>query len=121
MAASFANMDNLTKNGIALDIRYSPYKREVQYQGQKVIYYFSSALYAQKFKDRLHENREYYSGSLSRRFGFSVDLKLIPDMKLYNTIEKRGFYIEALTVTDKEVFESWHEIKLDGETLTRQN
>ena len=46
-----------------------------------------------KFMKRKDENREFINASLSRRFGFDIDVSALADIVLYRKIETRGFLI----------------------------
>lgn len=83
----------LSRNNIAYDLEQTPHLLKVLYQGQEVVYHFSSELYVQKFRSRLEANRKTIEGSLFNRFGFNINIDLIADLRLYNSIEKRGFLI----------------------------
>lgn len=108
----------LTKSGVAYDLTISPHKLEIKYdENSKVIYTFSSQLYKNKFADKIKEHREKINHSLSKRFGFNIENNLLCDIKLYTTIEKRGFLID----NTKERFECQNIIKLDGNNLTTKN
>lgn len=105
----------LTKSGVAYDLTISPHKLEINYdENNKMIYTFSSQLYKSKFIDKLEEHREKVNNSLSKRFGFNIKNDLLCDIKLYTTIEKRGFLLD----NTKERFECLNIIKLDGINLT---
>lgn len=106
---------HLTKSGVAYDLTISPHKLEIKYdENNKMIYTFSSQLYKNKFIDKLEENRDKVNHSLSKRFGFNIENNLLCDIKLYTTIEKRGFLLD----NTKERFECLNIIKLDGHNLT---
>lgn len=108
----------LTQDGIANDLTISPYKTKVFYTANSyVIYVFSSKLYKGKFEERMEDNREKINRSLSNRFGFDIVNNLLCDMKLYTTIEKRGFLIKS----NKEGFGCLSNLRLDGKTLIQKN
>lgn len=107
-------MANLTRSNIAYDLNISPHKHEVEYEGYSVIYYFSSNLYLRNFKTRMQQNRKAINDSLSKRFNFAFKSDVLADMKLYITIEKRGFLIEK----NSEKIECLKDIILDGNSLT---
>lgn len=86
-------MSYLTRSNIAYDLNISPHTEEIEYEGFTIKYVFSSNLYRIKFLSKLGENRGMLNRSLSNRFGFNIDTPLISDLKLYTTIEKRGFLI----------------------------
>ena len=112
------NDNLLTKSGVAYDLTISPHKYKVIYDNNEVlIFTFSSKLYLSKFNDKLNEHREKVNQSLSKRFGFEVEYNQLCDIKLYSSIEKRGFLID----NTKERFECLSTIKLDGNNLTTKN
>ena len=99
----------LTRRKVALDLRYSPYEITVTYPEYEIRYVFSSELYRDKFEERIRENREAINNSLFNRFGFAIEVNLLCDIRLYSSIEKRGFLIykegsseECLTINDIE-------------------
>ena len=105
----------LTKSGVAYDLTISPHKLEIEYDNDhKMIYTFSSQLYKNKFMEKLEEHRDKVNRSLSKRFGFNIENNLLCDIKLYTTIEKRGFLLD----NTKERYECLNIIKLDGINLT---
>ena len=104
----------LTKRGIAYNLKLSPYKKKINYGGNRCLtYVFSSTNYLKKFEGMLEDNRININNSLSKRFGFTIMNDLLCDIKLYSTIEKRGFLI----LNNKEGFECLESIKLDGKNL----
>lgn len=112
------SMRKLTQNGIANDITISPYKTKINYSANSyIIYVFSSQLYKGKFEERLEENREKINNSLTNRFGFEIVNDVLCDIKLYATIEKRGFLIKS----NREGFECLSNLKLDGKKPTQKN
>ena len=86
-------MRELTRRKIAYNFEISPYHFDVGYPDCEVRYIFSSELYKNNFVDRCRENRDKINESLSNRFGFDIAADHIADLKLYTTIEKRGFLI----------------------------
>lgn len=100
----------LTVRGIAYDLELSPYKSEIIYNQEKITFKFSSKMYETKFNDKLVENRNKISTSLSNRFGFNISNDLLSDIILYSKIEKRGFLI----ISEKEKYRCLSSIKLDG-------
>ena len=103
----------LTRSGVAYDFKISPYSYEVNYGIHTVTYVFSSDLYRKNFVSRLEENREKINQSLSNRFGFDIKISKLCDLKLYLSIEKRGFLIYA----DGKPIECLSDITLDGNSL----
>ena len=105
----------LSRNGIANDLRVTPFTKKINYASNNyLIFCFSSQLYLNKFNERLEENREKISSSLSNRFGFEVVNEVLCDIKLYSSIEKRGFLLK----NHKEGFECLESIILDGKRAT---
>lgn len=113
----------LTFRGIAYDFNISPYNLEIDYfnnriditkvERNSITYIFSSEYYRKKFAERLQENRIKISESLSKRFGYKIKCDLLADLKLYTTIEKRGFLILA----NGEKVDCLENIILDGNNL----
>lgn len=86
-------MAKLTRNNIALNLSESPYTFTITYKNCVIEYAFSSEFYKNNYINRYKDSREYYNESISRRFGFTTDLDILSDLKLYTSIEKRGFLI----------------------------
>ena len=107
----------LTRRGVAYDLNISPHRLEVPYNGETIVYVFSSDLYKKKFYDQFLDNREQIGASLSKRFGFEIQNDLLCDLKLYATIEKRGFLI----LKDGVKFVCRENIILDGHKLTKRS
>ena len=107
----------LTRNNVAYNLNESPHRLEVPYDQQSVVYVFSSEFYKTNFYNRFLDNREKISESLSKRFGFRVQNDLLSDLKLYASIEKRGFLI--FKGEDKIVCQE--NITLDGAMLTMRS
>ena len=102
----------LTRNGIAYNLKLSPYEVTIKYdKNDYILYKFSSNLYKENFENKLKENRVNISTSLSKRFGFIIINEKLSDLKLYSSIEKRGFLIE----TKEGTIECLNTIKLDGQ------
>lgn len=104
----------LTRAGVSYNLHKSPHLLEMDYEETKVIFHFSSATYRIKFLSRSGENRRAINTSLSNRFGFNVKADLLADLKLYSTIEKRGFLISV----NGEFAECQNNIILDGQKPT---
>ena len=103
----------LTRNGIAYNLELSPYKTTIKYSDNDfIIFKFSSQLYKDNFKKKLKDNRDTISNSLTKRFGFIIKIDQIFDIKLYSSIEKRGFLIE----TQEGKHTCLNTIKLDGQS-----
>ena len=108
----------MSRNNIAYDFRVSPHRLAVPYQDQTLCYVFSSELYKKKFYDRHLENRENINESLTKRFGFRVDMELLCDLKLYSSIEKRGFLIIEERTGNEFIW--LDNLTLDGGRLTKR-
>ena len=111
-------MTYLTRGGVAYDLNKSPYLYNVVYDDCYISYYFSSEFYLNKFKQKLEDNRLSINQSLSNRFGISVDLKKLCDLKLYSVIEKRGFLVR---INGKENIDCLNNLLLNGEVLIEKN
>lgn len=106
----------LTRNNVAYNLNESPHRLEVPYDDQQIlIYVFSSEFYKTNFYNRFLDNREKISESLSKRFGFRVENDLLCDLKLYTSIEKRGF----LVIKGEDKIVCQENITLDGAKLMR--
>lgn len=102
----------LTRNGIAYNLSLSPYKLTIKYdKNDYITFKFSSQLYKDNFQNKLKVNRNNINNSLSKRFGFIILNDKLSDLKLYSSIEKRGFLIE----TKEGIYECLNIIKLDGQ------
>lgn len=110
-------MSRLTRSAVAYDLNISPHRLEVPYGDEILTYVFSSALYRRNFYERFLDNREQIGASLSKRFGFEIQNDLLCDLKLYTTIEKRGFLI----LKDEVKFVCQENIILDGQKLTMRS
>ena len=89
----------------------------ITYGDEDITFVFSSELYKSKFAARLQENRESINKSLSNRFGVNIICDKIADLRLYQSIEKRGFLIYKGLVK----FECLNDITLNGLKLTSKN
>ena len=108
----------LSRGGVTNDLSVTPFTKKINYAcNNYLIFCFSSQLYLNKFQERLEENREKISLSLSNRFGFEVVNEVLCDIKLYSSIEKRGFLIK----NHKEGFECLESILLDGKRTIIKN
>lgn len=106
-------MANLTRAKVAYNLHESPHIHKVFYGGNEMTYVFSSEYYKNKFVDNREDFKNKISESLTKRFGFAIVNELLSDIKLYSTIEKRGFLI----FHNKEVIECLDNITLDGKSL----
>lgn len=107
-------MSKLTRSNVAYDLSISPHKVNLEYGAENITYVFSSELYKSKFLERIAENRRNINISLSNRFGFHICNDLLSDLKLYITIEKRGF----LLYKGQVIVECLNSIILDGNKMT---
>ena len=107
-------MSYLTKSNIAYDLNISPHELTVEYNSCNVKYVFSSELYRTKFLEKFNDNREKINTSLSNRFDINIQCPMLADLKLYKTIEKRGFLI----FKDGEKIECQSEVVLGGVITT---
>lgn len=107
----------LTRGKVCYNLKNTPYKISMVYEGQEVIFHFSSSLYIEKFASKRDENRNIISESLNKRFGYYINSKLIADIRLYSQIEKRGFLISV----NGEYIECLKNIKLDGMRMIVRN
>lgn len=108
----------LTRSKVAYDLTISPHLLEIPYEsGETLVYVFSSELYKNNFYNRFLENREKINESLSNRFGFRITNDLLCDLKIYISIEKRGFLI----LRDKEKIVCVEDIILDGSRMMKQS
>lgn len=77
-----------TRNGIYHDLNETEYSVSIL----GIEYFFSSKTYLNKFKDNLHDNRDYYYRHFSR-IGLYYNFNCYADLCLYHKIEKRGFRV----------------------------
>ena len=105
----------MTRRGIYKNLIDSNYT----YKVENIIFYFSSPVYLRKFVTKKEEFIFNINTSLSNRFGFSISNRMIGLIKLYSNIEKRGFLIYECR--KGEWYNCLEAIKLNGETLTKQN
>lgn len=112
------NDTKLTRGGVVYDFKVSPFKLVVNYDiDDSILYTFSSQFNIDRFNERRDENRKTINNSLSKRFNITFKNDKLCDIKLYSTIEKRGFLIEDR----KERYECLNNIILDGMNLTTRN
>lgn len=107
----------LTRRGVTYDLENTPYVYKVQYSSEVYEFKFSSKLYLEKFMNKSFENRKQVNESLTKRFGFAIVNNLLADIKLYATIEKRGFLI----ANRNRRFNCLNNIRLDGQNLITTN
>lgn len=89
-------MPKLTRGKVAYNLEQSPYTTNIFYKSIDCYlqYHFSSELYRTNFMNRLKEHRNKINESLSKRFNIQITNDILSDIKLYESIEKRGFLIE---------------------------
>lgn len=104
----------LTRAKISYNLHKTPHTLKVEYDDKEITYHFSSELYRNKFYSRVVENREYINKSLYNRFGINIEFDKLADLKLYSSIEKRGFLVSS----DGEFAECLNDIILDGLKMT---
>ena len=110
-------MAKLTRANIAYDLNVSPHKTVVKYDACDITFVFSSELYKNKFIEKRESNRLYISDLLTKRYGFRICNDILSDLKLYLTIEKRGFLIYKGLVK----VECLNDIILDGHQMIFKN
>lgn len=110
-------MAQLTRSNIAYDLSISPHRFTVSYGENSLEYVFSSDLYRRKFIEKQAQNRDQIELSLTKRFGVTVRQPALADIRLYSTIEKRGF----LLVKNGVEVQCPERIILDGERVTLRN
>lgn len=117
-------MTQLTRNGIAKDLKTSPYIFTEIIDNKKVDFYFSSMLHLNNFKKRREVNYNMIYNYIYKRFKFKYNCRMLADCNLYHKIETRGFYIKinhkeylwpsSITLNGEsktsEKFAGWHEI-----------
>lgn len=80
-----------TRNGIYYDLTKSTYHFKVP--DTNIIFVFSSDLHLFKFEDQYKNHREDFNTKFKARYRINTDMKVMPDILLYNKIETRGFLI----------------------------
>lgn len=90
------NIKFMSAKGICYSLEKSPYRVNVS----NFTYFFSSKRYADKFRDNLAENREMFKSQWTSRMKIHFESDTMADIQLYQTIEKRGFYV---TIDGEEV------------------
>lgn len=109
-------MGKLTRSGVAHNLEDSPHKLTIEYVNSHVTFIFSSELYMRLFSERMENNRQEINASLGNRFGFEISNNLLCDIKLYSSVEKRGFFI----VSNDDEIHSPEELLLDGERIIKK-
>lgn len=103
----------MTRNGIVYKLELSPYTFTID----ETTFCFSSKNHLEKFAEKLTENRELIGYSLSKRFGFNINIKLLADIVLYSKVETRGFLI----IRKGETYLCKKDIILSGGKVTKKN
>lgn len=104
-----------TRNGIYYDLSHSKYTFIVPDTDIKFV--FSSMLYMTKFKEQYLLNREQQNIKFKVRYKLNIEAVILPDIMLYNKIEKRGFLI--INERGQELCQK--NLKLIGEKATRKD
>lgn len=78
-----------TINGIYLDLKESDYK--LNYNG--LIYYFSSELYMNKFKNNVKQFIIEETAKIKAKYKINIYLDTMLTLSFYRKIEKRGFRV----------------------------
>lgn len=101
------NAATLTRGArICYDLRKTPYKATEK----GYTFCFSSQKHLEKFLFQLIENRKTINKSLSKRFGFDIELNTLADIVLYRRIETRGF----LLYNENGVKITWQKLLING-------
>lgn len=83
----------LTRGGVCYNLEYSPYLYTISTQSQKITLHFSSQFHLNKYKELIKDHINSLSESLSNRFNFTIEAKIIAYLSLYIKCENRGFFI----------------------------
>ena len=102
-----------TINGIYLDLRESEYK--LNYNG--LIYYFSSELYMNKFKNNVKQFIVEETAKLKTKYKINIYFDTMLTIAYYKKIEKRGFRI-VYKINEKET-ELTEEVLLANQILMK--
>jgi phosphotransacetylase len=118
-----------TQKGIYHNLKESKYT----ISNSEVVFFFSSKVYLQKYLDRYLKNRQELSIRMERALGsVPLNLNVLADISLYETIEKRGFrawvkgvevdsadlYRYSLRKMDTEETQEWFQV-INPKTLER--
>lgn len=107
----------LTRGGVCYELKNTPFKETFIYGDNKITFHFSSQYNLDSFLKRLKKNREKINESLSNRFNIYIEFNVLSDIKLYESIEKRGFLI----TDSNESYLCLNTIKLSGVIKTTKN
>ena len=102
-----------TINGIYLDLKESDYK--LNYNG--LIYYFSSELYMNKFKNNVKQFIVEETAKLKTKYKINIYFDTMLTIAYYKKIEKRGFRI-VYKINEKET-ELTEEVILANQILMK--
>ncbi len=93
-----------TERGIYHNLKESEYT----ISNNEVVFFFSSELYRRKFLERYEQYRSFFNDKLAKIVGeSSLNYDVLSDIRLYEDIEKRGFYvwIREMEITKEELEE----------------
>ena len=110
-------MKYLTRNGVAKDLKRSPYIFTEIVEGKELTLYFSSKLHLNNFIEKRSENYNMIYNHIYKRFKYKVDCRMLSDLNLYKKIESRGFYIKF----NKKDYKCPNQITLSGESKMKKN
>ena len=111
-----------TRRGIYHNLKESEYT----VSNSEIVFFFSSKVYQEKFLREYRENRETFRNRLIKTGkDIPINLDIIADITLYETVEKRGFracvggvdtscenlYQYALRLVTKKNTLDWYEIQ----------
>lgn len=111
-----------TRRGIYHNLKESEYT----VSNSEIVFFFSSKVYQEKFLREYRENRKCFRHRLNKQGkDIPINLDIIADITLYQTIEKRGFracvggvdtscenlYQYALRLVTKKNTLDWYEIQ----------
>lgn len=82
-----------TKNGIELNLKESEYFIQID----RFIFYFSSQLYLNKFKENYIIYSNFEQHKIENKYKIKINLFIYLIFSLYKRIEKRGFCIKDIT------------------------
>lgn len=84
----------MTRSGIEVNLKNSPYGVDINYGSRIIKYMFSGISSMTKFQNKIEENRQFLKESLTNRFKINFYLSDdFCDMILYKSIEKRAFLV----------------------------
>jgi hypothetical protein len=110
-------MKELTRNGVAKNLKNSPYTFTEIIDEVQLDFHFSSKLHLNNFIKKRAENYQMLYNHIYKRFKFKINCKMLSDCNLYQKIETRGFYIKY----NNEEFLCPSQITLSGESRMKKN